>query len=715
MRNPLRSSLVFLSASLLALRGESTQPAPVKLTPAEGFDQTARAVAGMLPAAHVKHYPLDDKLSQKAAKVFLDTLDFDHSIFLQSDVDKLNARAADFDDMVKNGDLAFAYEAFEIYRDRLRNRIAHVTKLIDAGLNVTDAETYNWKRKDAPWPADEKAWDELWRQKIENEYVARVVGKKREAKEDAEKKAKEEKEKASGVTKPKDPNAKPEEPANPVAERYKKLTPEDFLRRKYKQYLTVTDGHDSEWVLQLFLDSVSRAYDVHTNYMSPRANEDFDIQMKLSLQGIGALLSSEDGAAEIIRLIPGGPAALGGELKVGDQIIAVAQEGKDPEDIMFLPLYKAVRLIRGPKDSTVTLTVIPASGGDVKQIAIKRDEIKLEERAAKGEVRELKDAGGALKLGVITLPDFYADMKGRFANNGDARSCAVDVRRIVEDLEKQGVDGMVLDLRNNGGGSLPDCVEMTGLFIDQGPVVQVKSDGRVRPLTDPEPGVKTGKPMIVLVNRQSASASEILAAALQDYGRAVIVGDSKTHGKGTVQTLLPVDRSDKDAGSLKVTTAGFFRINGDSTQLKGVHPDIIIPSPYDVMEIGEEFLPNNLPWDQVNPARYGKVQDLSKLMPKLREASESRVLADKRFDARKQLIARLKDKVERTEVSLKLEERLAQAEADDELEELQDSLAEQNESTLSDEEKAKKKEEDLVLQETLLILRDLIKTQGTEI
>jgi carboxyl-terminal processing protease len=647
--------------------------------------------------------------------VFLDTLDFDHSIFLQTDVDKLNARAADFDDMVKNGDLAFAYEAFEIYRDRLRNRIAYVTKLVDAGLNVADAESYNWKRKDAPWPADPKAWDDLWRQKIENEYVARVVGKKREAKEDAEKKAKEEKEKASGEPKPKDPDAKPEEPANPVAERYKKLTPEDFLRRKYKQYLTVTDGHDSEWVLQLFLDSVSRAYDVHTNYMSPRANEDFDIQMKLSLQGIGALLSSEDGAAEIIRLIPGGPAALGGELKVGDQIIAVAQEGKDPEDIMFLPLYKAVRLIRGPKDSTVILTVIPASGGDVKQIAIKRDEIKLEERAAKGEVRELKDASGALKLGVITLPDFYADMKGRFANNGDARSCAVDVRRIVEDLEKQGVDGILLDLRNNGGGSLPDCVEMTGLFIDQGPVVQVKSDGRVRPLTDPEAGVKTTKPMIVLVNRQSASASEILAAALQDYGRAVIVGDSKTHGKGTVQTLLPVDRSDKDAGSLKVTTAGFFRINGDSTQLKGVHPDIIIPSPYDVMEIGEEFLPNNLPWDQVNPARYGKVQDLSKLMPKLREASESRVIADKRFDARKQLIGRLKDKVERTEVSLKLEERLAQADADDELEELQDSLAEQNESSMSEEEKAKKKEDDLVLQETLRILRDLIKTQGTEI
>jgi carboxyl-terminal processing protease len=323
--------------------------------------------------------------------------------------------------------------------------------------------------------------------------------------------------------------------------------------------------------------------------------------------------------------------------------------------------------------------------------------------------------GGKLKLGVITLPDFYADMKGRFANNEDARSCSLDVKKLVQGFEKDKVDGFILDLRNNGGGSLPDCVEMSGYFVDQGPIVQVKSEGRVRALPDPQPGVVSDKPMIVLVNKQSASASEILAAALQDYGRAVIVGDSKTHGKGTVQTLLPIDRGDKAAGSLKVTTAGFFRINGDSTQLKGVHPDIVLPSPYDVMEIGEEFLPNNLPWDQVNPARFGKVQDLAKLIPKLREASEKRVAEDKIFQTRKQLIDRLKEKVERTEVSLKLEERVAQADADDELEDLQDSMMEASEATLSEDDKEKKKAEDLVLNETLLILRDLIGMLGTEI
>jgi carboxyl-terminal processing protease len=713
--HPLRLLPVSLLLGGFALLRAEAPPAPLR--PQAGYDKIAQMVGFLLPQAHMKHYPLDDALARKAMDVFIDTLDPDHSFLLQADVEAMQAQATRMDDWIKAGDLDFAYQTFELYRERIRNRVAYVNRLLDAGLDVTDPETYLWKRKDTPWPADEKAWDDLWRRKLEHEYVSRVVGKKREAIEDAEKKRKEE-EKAAREAAGEKPAAPAEEvePPNPVVEKFKKLSPEDFLRRRYQQLLTVTDGHDAEWVLQVFLDSFSRAYDTHTSYMSPRVNEDFDIQMKLSLQGIGALLSSEDGAAQIIRLIPGGPAARDGRLKVGDQIIAVAQENGEPEDILFLPLYKAVRLIRGPKDTTVTLTVVPKDGGDVRLIDLQRGEIKLEDKAAKGELREVPRAdGGQHKLGVITLPDFYADMKGRFAREEEARSCSVDVRRLLVELSGKGAEGFILDLRNNGGGSLPDCVEMSGYFVDQGPIVQVKSEGRVRPLADPEPGVITDKPLIILVNKQSASASEILAAALQDYGRAIIVGDHKTHGKGTVQTLLPVDRGDKDAGSLKVTTAGFFRVNGDSTQLKGVRPDILLPSPYDVMEIGEEFLPNNLPWDSVAPARYQKIQDLGRLLPRLREASEKRVAASEAFRVRQQQIAKLKEQVERTEVSLRLEERLAQAEADEELRELQDSLLEQNEAGLTQEEKDKQKADDLVLNETLLILRDFLGMLGTEI
>jgi carboxyl-terminal processing protease len=409
----------------------------------------------------------------------------------------------------------------------------------------------------------------------------------------------------------------------------------------------------------------------------------------------------------------GGPAASDGRLQAGDKIIAVEQEGEEPVDILYWPLYKSVRLIRGEIGTTVVLHVIPASdatGSMVEKIDIVRDVIKLEEKAARSDIYELEREDGSYKLGIIALPDFYADFSGG-SNGEEPRSSATDVRKLLEELNSEDVQGLVLDLRNNGGGSLRDCVEMSGFFVDNGPLVQVKSGRRVRAMRDPERGVLFEKPLVVLVNRLSASASEILAAALQDYGRAVIVGDSKTHGKGTVQSLMPLDRGDESLGSLKVTTAGFFRVDGRSTQLKGVSPDIPIRSPSDVMELGEEYLDNVLPWSWVAPVRYSPAGDLREVNAYLSDRSEERLAENETFSVYQEKVDRLEERMKRREVSLEWETRLARHLKDRELDKLQDKgMLVMEEDEEEDEEEALSilPDRDLVLKEGLHILADLI-------
>ena len=376
---------------------------------------------------------------------------------------------------------------------------------------------------------------------------------------------------------------------------------------------------------------------------------------------------------------------------------------------MYLPLYKAVRLIRGEIGTTVTLSVIPAadvSGTTVKKIAIVRDEIKLEEQAAKARVREVLREGSdeSIKLGVIDLPEFYADMSGV-----DGRSCAADVKTLVEELKTKEVEGILIDLRNNGGGSLPDAIEMAGFFIDEGPVVQVKANRRVRPLDDPQPGTIYDGPMVILVNRHSASASEIVAAALQDYGRAIVVGDSKTHGKGTVQSLFPLDQNNGGLGKLKLTTAGFYRINGLSTQLKGVEPDIVIPSAFDAMEIGEEFLPNVMDWSWVARASYEQVSDIRDYIPQLKENSDKRLENDPTYSVLQGLVDRIEERTSMTTLPLAFEDRLVMARNDRELTDLQREhfIGDTDDEDSEDEKTAKKDEKDFILKESLEILKDL--------
>jgi carboxyl-terminal processing protease len=491
------------------------------------------------------------------------------------------------------------------------------------------------------------------------------------------------------------------------------LSPEEFIRERYKQYQQVIEtNYDDENILQRYLSAFTQSYDPHSDYLSPRGVEDFDIHMSLSLVGIGAMLKTDDGAAEITKIIAGGPADQDGRLKAGDKIIAVAQGDNHPVSIMHWPLSKAVRLIRGEIGTQVVLTIIPAedkTGTRTKKIDLIRDKVKLEEQAAKGRVYDTIGTNALPhRLGVVTIPEFYADFEASRRGDSDARRVSVDVLNILRDFSTNKVDGVIIDLRNDGGGSLPEAIEITGMFIPLGPVVQVRESRGVAVLPDGDPSTAYAGPLIVLVNRVSASASEIVAAALQDYGRAVIVGDSKTHGKGTVQTVQPLSRLSDDLGSLKVTTASFYRIAGGSTQLRGVTPDIILPSLLDTLEIGEEFLPNALPWTQVRSAWYRPWSPSVKpLIPDLVARSAERMQDNPSFTTFLARRERIRERMETPEVSLKLSDRIEEIKAEQELEDLQDSMM----PTGSDDEEAE--EDDTILDETLLILSDIIELKNT--
>lgn len=671
----------FALLALLVLTVMPARAAELQPDPAQG--RVARMLAVSMPLRHLSREPLGDQISTNALDLFLDSLDFERTYFLASDVASFRLARKELDDQLKTGDVTFAYRVFNLFKTRVANRVAYVKELLDQGFDFTQDESYAWKRKKVDWASDEEAWNQLWRQKIKHEMVARMVAQQLGTEEGAA--ADEE-----------------DESTNTASAAEAKLPPAEQIRKSYDRFLTIMQDSDSTWLLERYLNAFTRAYDPHTDYMSPNSQEDFAIGMKLSLEGIGALLSSDEGAARVERLIKGGPAERGGRLKPGDKIIAVAQGDAEPVDVLHWPLSRTVRLIRGEKGSKVVLTVIPAAAPTTEErIEIIRDEVKLEEQAAKSEVRVLPGPDGIeRRIGIITLPEFYKDMSG--GRKGEtARSSARDVTRLLNELQEQKVEGLVLDLRNNGGGALDDAVEMTGLFIESGPVVQIKSQRQIHSLSDPNPEVAYTGPLVVLVNRLSASASEILAGALQDYGRAIIIGDTRTHGKGTVQTLLPLSNANTNMGSLKVTTASFYRIAGGSTQLRGVEADIVLPSPLSTMEVGEDQLPHAIPWTKTEAAFYERTGEPSEFLPWLARRSEERRSKDPRFSAYTNLLARLAERQQSTEISLNLEKRLELAHSE---KELQKQLEENDPGKDTDEEK--KKARDLIMKESLNILCD---------
>jgi len=719
------------------------------LVPKPIYSKVAKLITSRMPRHHVNRLDFDDEISGTGLEFFLRSLDYDRSFFLAEDIIYFMDKEDDLDDELKDGEVDFAFEVFNTYLERVENRVKYVETLLDEGFDLEIHEDYTWNRKNAPWLTTDAERDDLWRRKIKNEYVGLLVSQRKEKEAAAEKKAEAEKKKAeaeknaSGNDSEKSSDAKDGDAKDGDAEKDAKPkktppTPKERINKKYQQFLTVLKGHDSEWVIQNYFTAFTRAYDTHSTYMAPRAKEDFDIDMKLELTGIGAVLTYEEGAAVIKSIVKGGAAAKNKELKPGDKIIGVGQGDEEIVDTLYWPLYKTVRLIRGKIGTTVVLSVIPAdsTGGEIEKISMKRERIKLENRAAKGFTEEVKHEtkDKEFKLGVIDLPDFYEDMGGRRLGAAKPRSCATDVKKLLEGFKKDNVDGVLIDLRNNGGGSLRACVEMAGYFITGGPVVQIKDERGVRQYPDPDPRLVYGGPVVVLVNRHSASASEIIAAALQDYGRAVVVGDSQTHGKGTVQTLIQLDPRKVEYGQFKVTTASFFRIDGGSTQLKGVCPDIVIHSPLDYRKVGEKYLDNALEWQQVDRASFRPQGVAGQLVKELTKKSEERRKNSEQFKAYNELIDQLKERYDRKEISLNLEKRIEMAEEDKKLDKLIEKMGKQDRAGDGEEgeegadkddangekdaakdddkaeggEDAKEKKQDLILDEALLILRDMI-------
>jgi carboxyl-terminal processing protease len=641
MRKSLCSAtvLAWLSALLLAIPGladtTNVTPSfrPISPGPADG--RIAFITAGMLQQHHYLRQKFDDSVSSKFLDRYLETLDPQHLHFLQSDLAQFEHYRAELDDLTitpRNvADTKPAFVIFNKFMERLQQRVAYADELLKTERFVFDTdERIAINRHELPYPKDLAEAKKLWRERLRFEYLQEKLGKTAAKKKKAESAKKED----AAKTRPADSDKKPKSEEEQIV---------DTLSHRYHRNVRTFIDWNNDDVLQVYLSALAHVYDPHSDYMNQAQLDSFSIGMSLRLFGIGAELVSEDGYCTIRRLLPGGPAAKSKKIKEKDRIIAVAQGDQSPVDVVEMNLTKAVQLIRGPKGTEVRLTVIPADedASAANVISLTRDEIKLEDQEAKAKVIELPRADGSTtRLGVIDLPSFYATFDVGMRERSEIKSTTVDVARLLAKLKQENVNGVILDLRRNGGGSLEEAINLTGLFIKEGPVVQVWNgipEREVEQDYDKDPSVLYEGPLIVLTSRFSASASEILAGALQDYGRALIVGDAGTHGKGTVQSvngLKPLmDKSlTNEPGALKLTIKKFYRASGASTQLRGVAPDIILPSvANESKDIGESALDNPLPWDTIPSAKYERLNMVAPYVSDLLKRSSERVAVDPEF------------------------------------------------------------------------------------
>ncbi len=584
-------------------------------------------IVRLLSQAHYRPHKLDDAFSRQILDNFIKTLDPNRVYFYASDIADFQQYATALDDALKEGEISPAFAIWNRYSQRINERMDKARELLKTGFDFSKDESYQWDREDAEWPKTQAEMDELWRKRVKNDFLSlKLAGK------DDEK-------------------------------------TRSTLEKRYRRIQKRVAETSAEDVFQYFVNSYASLIEPHTSYLAPRNSKNFKINMSLSLEGIGALLGADDEYTTIQRIIKGGPASMDGRLKKGDRILAVGQGEDGPmEDVIGWRLDDVVDKIRGPKGSTIRLLVInkdePASAKP-HEVKLVRDKVKLEQQAAQYKILKVNKGGIDHKIGVITLPTFYLDFEGRMRGDPDYRSTTRDVRKIIDKLKAEGVEGIVMDLRGNGGGSLVEATDLTGLFIEKGPVVQIKdSRGFVEINRDRDSSVAWDGPLIVLVNKLSASASEIFAAALQDYGRAVIVGE-QTFGKGTVQNMLPLDSyvNDKEhsAGQLKLTMAQFFRINGGSTQHRGVIPDVAFPKHPGTDNYGESELENALPWSSIKRTSYRVWNDLTALIPILRQQFMEREKVNPEFDFLKQDQARYAEMKADKMVSLNLKKRQAEA------------------------------------------------------
>jgi len=657
---------------------------PLSPGPLDG--QIAYVTARMLERYQYLRQPFDESISSKFLDRYLDTLDPQHIHFLQSDLDDFAFYRTNLNHLIlpsgaANPSAGPFTQIFNRFMQRLEQRVLYCDELLHhEKFNFDTDERVAVMRKDAPYPKNLAEAKKLWRDRLRYEYLQELLAKIEAHKKAAAKAESSENSSATNQTASttaKDNDQKP-----------KKTDAEEIietLSRRYRRNLHTFADWDSDDVLQIYLTALARVYDPHSDYFGRSALDSFAISMNLSLFGIGAELMSQDGYCTINRLLPGGPAAKSKKLHEKDRIIAVAQSNQPPVDVVDMSLNKAVQLIRGPKGTEVKLTIIPADEDDSARttVSLIRDEIKLEDQEAKAKIIDLPgEQGENVRLGVIDLPSFYTSFDPTSSRGkAEPRSTTEDVSRLLNKLKAENVSGVILDLRRNGGGSLEEAIHLTGLFIKSGPVVQVRDfEGRVEKDKDPDPSVLYDGPLIVLTSRLSASASEILAGALQDYGRALIVGDSSTHGKGTVQQVLPLKEpllrlmalqqpenlssmsrlvDSHDPGALKLTIKKFYRASGESTQLKGVVPDIILPSVFGVAkEIGESALDNPLPWDTIPKATYKPLNRVAPYLPELQRLSAQRIASDKEYSYIREDIALYKKKSAEKTVSLNEKQRL---------------------------------------------------------
>jgi len=589
-------------AGLLFTGSTANRPAAVpatpqnagELQPSERHRKVARLVGEVIERSHYRQAVLDEKMSSQVFDRYIESLDSTRSYFLASDIAELEAFRYKLGEAIRTGQIDPAFAIFARFQERNRSAIKGAIADLEQEPDFTLDESFAFDRAKAPWLATQADEDDLWRKRVKNDALSLMLANKTwtEAR--------------------------------------------DVLKKRYERVLKRVDQVSSDDVFENFMNAYAHVYDPHSNYLSPRSSEEYNIQMKLSYVGIGASLQLIDDHVTVMNVIPGGPAAVSGQIKVNDRITAVGQ-GKAGElvDVVGWRLDDVVQLIRGPSGTVVRLSVLPAGatpGSKESTLEFVRNKVTLEAQAAQKKVRTVKRGDQEYKVGVIDVPSFYQDYEAKVSGDKDFRSTTRDVARLIGELKKEKVDGIIMDLRGNGGGHLSEATSLVGLFIRKGPVVQLReTGGRIEVLDDPEPSEIWDGPMVVLVDRSSASASEIFAAALQDYGRALIIGQ-QTYGKGTVQNLYPLDRwalgPNAGFGQLTVTIGKYYRVTGDSVQNRGVMPEIALPSLISPVEVGESTRDSALPWDRIRSVEFEPEHVLNAALDAIVRAHDQRMQSD---------------------------------------------------------------------------------------
>ncbi len=657
-----------------------------ELEPEEKHVRASELITHILKTYHYKKMELNDELSSEILDHYYEILDQNKVYFLKSDIDEFEKYRYKIDDSLRNANLKPAYDIFKRYRARVAERIKYANDLLNQQFNFNMQEAFRYDRRDNDWAKDKQAIDEIWRKRVKNDYLnLKLAGK--ETKEII-----------------------------------------DTLGKRYQRIQSSTFQINSNDVFQTFINAYTTSVEPHTAYFSPRTSENFDISMRLSLEGIGAVLRAESDYTQVVKVITGGPADLSNQINADDKIIAVGQGNKEEMvDVIGWRLDDVVDLIRGPKDTKLRLEILSKGvgvEGPSKIVTLTRDKIKLEEQDASSDVIEIHETN--TKIGIIDLPTFYIDFAAQAKGERNYKSTSRDVRKLIKEMQSKNIDGLIIDLRGNGGGSLSEALELTGLFIDRGPVVQTKdASGRVEVNYDPEPGIVYPGPLAVLVDGNSASASEIFAGAIQDYRRGIIIGEP-TFGKGTVQNVIDLNRfiqdSNEDHGRLKTTIAQFFRVSGGSNQYKGVVPDIIFPTAKDAKDQGERAYKNALPWDEVKPALYYPANAPIDSFSIAQKEHEKRIKKNELFQLLLDDLELKRENSKKKEISLlesmrkKEREQLVKAKKDIQnamrsekgLPPLSEEDNDDEDIMLVDNEEDDETEVDILLEETAHILNDLI-------